>query len=284
MQARLAQFPRYRAVSSGALRLADLQGLLRPGEAYYKMLDAGRPCLCDLRHLRHGARLPDRRDPARARPPGRCAAGDHLGGREQPAAHLSVRSRAAPTASTRPCSRRSRARSGRSPISSSSPTGRCCGCRPTCSSWIAPRSTPIARGRPPIPMTTASISAASNGWGASATSRPRSRSAPSATSARRRRAGPAPQYLGFGENAPARGYILPARHAGVRAGRLHLVARRLEPADLGARAGRGRRGGGRGPRRRGRDRHRRRLHRHRDHRRGTTSTNIASSISPRTAW
>jgi CHAT domain-containing protein len=41
MQARLAQFPRYRAVSSGALRLADLQGLLRPGEAYYKMLVLG---------------------------------------------------------------------------------------------------------------------------------------------------------------------------------------------------------------------------------------------------
>ncbi|HVQ07430.1 MAG TPA: CHAT domain-containing protein, partial [Allosphingosinicella sp.] len=41
MQARLAQFPRYRAVSSGALRLADLQGLLRPGEAYYKMLTLG---------------------------------------------------------------------------------------------------------------------------------------------------------------------------------------------------------------------------------------------------
>ncbi|HYD12481.1 MAG TPA: CHAT domain-containing tetratricopeptide repeat protein [Allosphingosinicella sp.] len=41
MQARLAQFPRYRAVSSGALQLADLQALLRPGEAYYKMLVLG---------------------------------------------------------------------------------------------------------------------------------------------------------------------------------------------------------------------------------------------------
>ncbi|MEA3015159.1 MAG: hypothetical protein QOD42_3704 [Sphingomonadales bacterium] len=41
MQARLAQFPRYRAVSSGALQLADLQALLRPGEAYYKMLALG---------------------------------------------------------------------------------------------------------------------------------------------------------------------------------------------------------------------------------------------------
>lgn len=41
MQARLAQFPRYRAVTSGALQLADLQGLLRPGEAYYKMVVVG---------------------------------------------------------------------------------------------------------------------------------------------------------------------------------------------------------------------------------------------------
>lgn len=41
MQARLAAFPRYRAVSSGALALADLQHLLRPGEAYYKMIVVG---------------------------------------------------------------------------------------------------------------------------------------------------------------------------------------------------------------------------------------------------
>lgn len=40
-QAQLAVFPRYRAVASGAISLADLQGLLQPGEAYYKMLTAG---------------------------------------------------------------------------------------------------------------------------------------------------------------------------------------------------------------------------------------------------
>ncbi len=40
-QARLAQFPRYRAVAAGPMELADLQGLLRPGEAYYKMIDVG---------------------------------------------------------------------------------------------------------------------------------------------------------------------------------------------------------------------------------------------------
>ncbi|MEA3062753.1 MAG: hypothetical protein QOJ94_2534 [Sphingomonadales bacterium] len=37
VQARLAAFPRYRVLSSGAMSLADLQQLLRPGEAYFKM-------------------------------------------------------------------------------------------------------------------------------------------------------------------------------------------------------------------------------------------------------
>jgi CHAT domain-containing protein len=36
-QASLAKFPRYRAVSSEVISLADLQKALRPGEAYYKM-------------------------------------------------------------------------------------------------------------------------------------------------------------------------------------------------------------------------------------------------------
>jgi CHAT domain-containing protein/tetratricopeptide (TPR) repeat protein len=38
VQARLAAFPRYRVLSSGAMSLADLQQLLRPGEAYYKII------------------------------------------------------------------------------------------------------------------------------------------------------------------------------------------------------------------------------------------------------
>ena len=98
------------------------------------------------------------------------------------------------------------------------------------------RSTPIARASPPIPMTTASISAASNGSG-------RERDISTAVSVRAfrdvRQAPPSrarAEYLGFGENEPARGYYLPGRrHARRRgdAGRLHLVARRLEPADLG---------------------------------------------------
>jgi CHAT domain-containing protein len=40
-QAKLAEFPSYRVVSSGALALADLQKELREGEAYFKMVEAG---------------------------------------------------------------------------------------------------------------------------------------------------------------------------------------------------------------------------------------------------
>ena len=37
-QSRLADFPRYRVVAGNAITLADLQALLRPGEAYFKMM------------------------------------------------------------------------------------------------------------------------------------------------------------------------------------------------------------------------------------------------------
>jgi len=37
-QARLADFPRYRVVDRNTIGIADLQALLRPGEAYYKMM------------------------------------------------------------------------------------------------------------------------------------------------------------------------------------------------------------------------------------------------------
>ncbi|MGQ0588035.1 MAG: CHAT domain-containing protein, partial [Sphingosinicella sp.] len=40
-QARLADFPRYRVVAGNALSLADLRQLLRPGEAYYKLVLVG---------------------------------------------------------------------------------------------------------------------------------------------------------------------------------------------------------------------------------------------------
>ncbi|MGZ8349529.1 MAG: CHAT domain-containing protein [Allosphingosinicella sp.] len=39
-QARLADFPRYRVVSGNSISLPELQGLLQPGEAYYKMMVA----------------------------------------------------------------------------------------------------------------------------------------------------------------------------------------------------------------------------------------------------
>src|SRR3546814_524989 len=37
-QAKLAEFPRYRVCSAGAMSLTDLQQVLREGEAYYKMV------------------------------------------------------------------------------------------------------------------------------------------------------------------------------------------------------------------------------------------------------
>jgi CHAT domain-containing protein len=40
-QSKLADFPRYRVVSGGAMALDELQQLLRPGEAYYKMTMVG---------------------------------------------------------------------------------------------------------------------------------------------------------------------------------------------------------------------------------------------------
>ncbi len=40
-QSKLADFPRYRVLSGGAMTLAELQQLLRPGEAYYKMTMVG---------------------------------------------------------------------------------------------------------------------------------------------------------------------------------------------------------------------------------------------------
>lgn len=40
-QSKLSQYPRYRVVSGGAMSLADLQQVLRPGEAYYKMILLG---------------------------------------------------------------------------------------------------------------------------------------------------------------------------------------------------------------------------------------------------
>src|SRR5205823_13847911 len=40
-QAALSNFPRFRAVSSDTIALADLQKILRPGEAYYRMTIVG---------------------------------------------------------------------------------------------------------------------------------------------------------------------------------------------------------------------------------------------------
>ena len=61
-QSKLADFPRYRVVANGAMPLSELQQLLRPGEAYYKMIVAGGDAYAifatssDARAFRIGAR------------------------------------------------------------------------------------------------------------------------------------------------------------------------------------------------------------------------------------
>ena len=270
MQARLAQFPRYRAVSSGALQLADLQapaparrGLLQDARRWATVLMRSSPPRGGARAFRIGAtpRELDRQVDA-------LRATISVVENNQQLTYpfdLELRLRAL-SGAVRAGRGRNRPRS---PISSSSPTARCCGCRPTCWSWIAP---------------------AIDAYRARTAADPERRRL---RFPRRQVAGARPRHLhrGLGPRLPRRppGAAEPrprrisrlrrrtrrraaiicrrgGTRGGVGAGRLHLVARRLEPADLGARAGRGRRGGGRGPRRRGRDRHRRRLHRHRDHR------------------
>ena len=58
-QSALASFPRYRAVSSEVIPLADLQKALRPGEAYYRMTIVGdqRLCLADHPDAARAAKL-----------------------------------------------------------------------------------------------------------------------------------------------------------------------------------------------------------------------------------
>ena len=207
-------------------------------------------------------------EPGRARARGRRAARDHLGGRGRPAAHLSVRPRARLSRSTSSCSRRSparwravtppdlRARRGDA-AAAAQPAGH--GPR---------RDRRLSRPRAP-PTGDDGFDFRGVEWLG------RDRDIRTAVSARAfrdvRQAPPSrarAEYLGFGENEPARGFYLPAarRHArrGRDAARLRLVARRLEPADLGRGAGHRRQRARRRPRRRGGDRHRRRLHRHRD--------------------
>ena len=91
-QAALADFPRFRAVTSDTIALADLQKILRPGEAYYRMTTAGDNVYAMLvtptRRARRSWSRPASSSTSRSR-----AARHHLDDRERPAGHLSVRRR-----------------------------------------------------------------------------------------------------------------------------------------------------------------------------------------------
>ena len=158
--------------------------------------------------------------PARARAAGRRAPRDHLGGRERPAAHLSVRSRARPRAlSGAVRAGRRRARRGH-PLDLRAGRRDAAAAAQSAGHGSGRRSTPIGRASPPTAATTASISAACSWLG-------RDRDISTAVSARAfrdvRQAPPSrarAEYLGFGENEPARGYYLPAAAARAARGRV----------------------------------------------------------------
>ena len=92
-QAALGSFPRYRAVSSEVISLADLQKTLRPGEAYYRMTIVGDDIYAMLGDPELGARGQARRLVQATRRGSGRAARYHLNGRERTAHDLCVRRR-----------------------------------------------------------------------------------------------------------------------------------------------------------------------------------------------
>ena len=115
-QAALASFPRYRAVSSEVIPLADLQKQLRPGEAYYRMTNVGESIYAVLvtPTAAHAARA--RRHEQAARRAGGRAARHDLDRRERPAHDLRLRRRSVAPAlhrAVRPV--RNRSRRGQAP-------------------------------------------------------------------------------------------------------------------------------------------------------------------------
>ena len=95
-QAALASFPRYRAVSSEVISLADLQKNLRPGEAYYRMTIVGDDIYAMLATPDVRARDQAQRVFETIGRGGRCPAGHHFDRRERRAHDLCVRRRAIP--------------------------------------------------------------------------------------------------------------------------------------------------------------------------------------------
>ena len=207
------------------MALADLQQVLRPGEAYYKMIAGRRPGLW----------------PARRRPAGaqafRIGASAAELDREvdalratisveenEPDRHLSVRRRARLRPLPASCSGRSPAElAAVAPPHLRARRGDAAAAAEPARHRPRRRSSPISPRRAGR-ATTASTSPASPGSAAAATSAPPSRPAPSATSARRRRRRARADYLGLGENAP------PRCRGSVRAGGSRPARRRTRPA------------------------------------------------------
>ena len=112
-QAALADFPRFRAVTSDTITLADLQKMLKSGEAYYRMTAAGEniyamlvtPTTARAAKLEVLSKELDEQV--------ECAARHHLHYRERKAGHLPVRRFACRTSFMPSCSGRSRHRSFR---------------------------------------------------------------------------------------------------------------------------------------------------------------------------
>jgi hypothetical protein len=187
-QSRLADFPRYRAVSGGAMSLDDLRGLLRPGEAYYKMTVVG-DAVYAIWVSQTGARA------------WRIGAAPAALERDVNALRRTVVTVENGQTVTYPFdAERSHALYGKlfQPVAGEmaavthlifEPDGACFGFRPTSSSPTPPASPPIAPA-PRVRATTASTSPAWPGSGATGISRPPCPPPPSATSAAWRRRGP----------------------------------------------------------------------------------------------
>ena len=284
-QAALGSFPRYRAVSSEVISLADLQKTLRPGEAYYRMTIVGD-------HVYAMLVTPD----ARARGQARRRRRSSSASRSTPCATPSRRSR---TASARPIPfdvalshqlygelfgpfaaelAGGQAPDLRARRRDAAPAAQPAGHGP----GVGRRLRQARRGRR---RRRASISAASAGSAATATSRPPCQPALLRAAAQRAAVGRPQRISRPRREHAADGRRREAHDPGRRRPRLHPAAVVMGASDLRE-----------GAADRGRDPRRPSirtasqivtgdaLHRHRARGAQPTSTNIGSSISRPTAW
>ena len=198
LQAQLTDYPRYKVLSPQSIELADLQAALRPGEGYYKMMVVGDE-LYALSAARRAARASSSA-PARARWRREVDALRNTIVRIENGEASPIRSTSSGPRALRPLFGPVDGEMPASSTWSSSRTGRCCACRPTC--WRRAAGVDAYRGasraarRRPFDFPGVAGSAADA----------RVSTAVSARAFRdvRRAAGRARQaYLGFGENAVA---------------------------------------------------------------------------------